>query len=100
MEMTNMVTIRAHYDGKVIVPEDTVDLPVNQPLQLRIVEATDVPEETPLSKAEIESRKAAFERFLARSIQVPDIPLEALRRENLYADDGLTDPEYVSHREL
>jgi hypothetical protein len=30
------VTIRAHFDGKVIVPDEPVDLPVNQPLEVEL----------------------------------------------------------------
>ena len=31
-----MTTLRAHFDGKVIVPDEPVDLPVNQPLIVRV----------------------------------------------------------------
>ena len=84
-----MITIRAHYDGKVIVPEEAVELPINETLELQVVRTAEqsVGKDTDLlPEAEREKRKAAFERFLARSIHVPDIPLEALRRENLYED--------------
>jgi len=30
------MTVRAHYDGRVIVPDEPVDLPVNAPLDLDI----------------------------------------------------------------
>ena len=29
--------IRAHFDGKAIVPDEPVDLPVNHPLQVQLV---------------------------------------------------------------
>jgi hypothetical protein len=31
-------TIRAHYDGKFIVPDEPVDLPFNSPLTVRVEE--------------------------------------------------------------
>ncbi|HMC66874.1 MAG TPA: hypothetical protein VKI65_18200 [Gemmataceae bacterium] len=31
-----MFAVKAHFDGKVIVPDESVDLPKNQPLLLRI----------------------------------------------------------------
>jgi hypothetical protein len=31
-----MTAIKAHFDGKVLVPDEPVDLPVNQPLEFRI----------------------------------------------------------------
>lgn len=35
-------TIRAHYDGKFIVPDEPVDLPFNSPLTVRVEEVKDV----------------------------------------------------------
>ncbi|HZO90083.1 MAG TPA: hypothetical protein VFB38_17270 [Chthonomonadaceae bacterium] len=73
------VTIRAHYAGKVIVPDEPVDLPVDQPLE---IELKVVPEETPASATR--ARKSqALERLLTRAIHGLDIPAEALRREHL-----------------
>ena len=31
-----MTTIRAHFDGRMFVPDEPVDLPVNQPLKLHV----------------------------------------------------------------
>ncbi len=47
-----MIAIHAHYDGKVIVPDEPLDLPPNQALVVRIesVAASDVlPEESALT---------------------------------------------------
>jgi len=33
---TGMIAINAHYDGKVIVPDEPLDLPLNQALVVRI----------------------------------------------------------------
>ena len=38
------MTIKAHFDGKVIVPDEPLDLPVNQPLEIQLLPAeTGVP---------------------------------------------------------
>ena len=34
-------SIRAHFDGRVLVPDEPVDLPVGQPLRLRVEAAAD-----------------------------------------------------------
>ncbi len=84
-----MTTIRAHYDGAAIVRDETVELPINQPLQSQVIEAAREEgsmDSGLLPEAERERRRAAWERFLSRAIHCPDVPLEALRRENLYED--------------
>ncbi|MDO8589289.1 MAG: hypothetical protein Q7T82_19880 [Armatimonadota bacterium] len=73
------LVIRVHYDGKTIVPDEPVDLPINQPMEaeLRVPEAK-------LTPAEIKRRRAAMKRFASRAVKGANIPLEALRRENMY----------------
>ena len=73
------VVIRMRFDGKVFIPEDPVDVPLNEPLDF---------EYKPQS-AEAEHRKRAdeaWERLKSRKVRGSSIPLEALRRENLYED--------------
>jgi len=41
------MTVRAHYDGKVIVPDEPVDLPVNTPLDLDVRPANGTPAVAP-----------------------------------------------------
>lgn len=41
-----MTAIKAHFDGKVLVPDEPVDLPVNQPLEVYVAAAN--AESTPL----------------------------------------------------
>ena len=36
-----MVVIRAHFDGRVLVPEGPVDLPQNEPLQIILIPQVD-----------------------------------------------------------
>ncbi|MBI3909498.1 MAG: hypothetical protein HY320_01025 [Armatimonadetes bacterium] len=75
------VTIRARFDGRVIIPEEPVDLPIDQPL---VVELTPVPrEEEKPSEAVIRQRLRRLEEASGR-ISAPPIPAEALCRENLY----------------
>ena len=33
-----MTTIRVHFDGRVLVPDEPVDLPINQPLRISVHE--------------------------------------------------------------
>ena len=74
------VVIRVRFDGKVFIPEEPVDLPVNEPLEFELIQGTEEPKWDP------EKAKAALRRVVARAKPV-GIPLEALRRENLYDPD-------------
>lgn len=73
--------IRAHFDGKVIVPDEPVDLPVDQPLRVELH-----PTSPDAAVAELERRRQALRRFVARAIHGVNIPDEALRRENIYEE--------------
>jgi len=73
------VVIRVHYDGKTIVPEEPVDLPVDEPFEIEC--------RPPEPKWDPERAKAAIQRIVSRAKPV-GIPLEALRRENMYEDQG------------
>lgn len=73
--------IRAHFDGKVIVPDEPVDLPVNTPLRIPLQEGSNGPGR--LSSEMIEKRLRALSRLSAR-VPVPAPALESLHRENLY----------------
>jgi hypothetical protein len=74
------VQVRAHYDGKVLVLDEPVDLPMNQPLTLQVsADRTKM-----YSQAEAD---AAFDHLLSMGVLNANIPAEALRRENMYEDD-------------
>lgn len=73
------ISVRMHFDGKVFVPEEPVDLPVNQTVEAELHIA-----EPKLSAKEIARRRAAWKRAGKRAVKGASIPLEALRRENLY----------------
>jgi hypothetical protein len=83
-EVTMTVTIKGHYDGKVIVPDEPVDLPVGRWLEVQV---------RPLATEDASHQEVlSIEEKLRRLDQVtgwisgPSIPLEALRRENLYEE--------------
>jgi len=73
------VVIRVHFDGKTIVPDEPVNLPVNEPMEAEF---------RPLdARAERRKRaREAWERFTADPIAGLSISDESLRRENLYED--------------
>jgi len=75
------VRIRAHYDGKTFVPDEPVDLKIGEPVQVEST-ATE-PEEV---AADFERRRAALRRIAKEAVRGVNIPLEALRRENMYED--------------
>lgn len=76
------VVIRVHFDGKNIVPDEPVDLPINQSIEAEFR----IPEPK-LSAEEIKRRLDALRRLEATAVKGVDIPLEALRRENMYDPD-------------
>lgn len=78
-----MRRIRAHFDGKVIVPDEPIDLPLHEPLTVQL--STVRPTNGRPSREVVAERR----RRLARAVGClsgPVIGPEALRRENLYDD--------------
>jgi hypothetical protein len=73
------VRLRAHFDGKVIVPDEEVSLPRDTPLTVHV--------ETQAS-VQPDRQRAAYHAFLApaQSRPVPHLPDHALRRESIYED--------------
>jgi hypothetical protein len=78
-----VVRIKAHFDGKTIVPDEPVSLPPGTSV---VVEAGVPTRRTPAPT--VEERLAILHRIASRACMTPGIPLEALRRENMYGDDG------------
>jgi hypothetical protein len=85
------MTIRAHFDGTVIVPDEPVNLPVGKPLDVDVREPANgvSPEvaaamEAAKDPAVRAKRLAALREFLALTANDPVIPVELLRREHLY----------------
>jgi hypothetical protein len=79
------LSIRAHFDGKVIVPDEPVNLPLNSPLDIQVKAAP----KPPASKSQaIASKLAALEQFMSHAKSGTSIPADALGRDQLYGDDG------------
>lgn len=57
----NMKTLKVHYDGSVLVPDEPVDLPLNRPLELSVV-SMETPSGVP----------AALEKLAALAKNRPD----------------------------
>lgn len=74
--------IRAHFDGKKLILDEPVDLPINEPLEFDLA----TPESLPWDPSKAED---AWEWIKSHPIGGLDIPDEALRRENLYEDRHL-----------
>ncbi len=73
------VRLRAHFDGRVIVPDEPLDVPVNQPLTVSIDTPVPVPGDTA-------SKLAALNRIASRAVPGVNLPAEALSRESIYED--------------
>jgi hypothetical protein len=75
------IRVRAHYDGKAIILDEPVDLPVDEPIEaeLHVLSREE-------KAVQIERKLAAIERFSSRAVHGTNIPDEALRRENMYED--------------
>jgi hypothetical protein len=65
--------IAAHFDGRVIVPDEPVQLPIGQPLRVRVEDAAETP------------RFAAFLNFAA---DLPGAPADLSIRHDDYLAEG------------
>ena len=79
----DIMTLRAHFDGAVIVPDEPIPWPAGTPLSVEIQPLTDIPPNSPSVAASLQ----ALDWFAARAVAGPPIPDEELRRERLYADE-------------
>jgi hypothetical protein len=70
-----MIAINAHYDGRVIVPDEPVDLPPNQALIVRI-EAR--------SMAEAPARESALAWLAANASDCADVPSDLSHQHDHY----------------
>ncbi len=83
--------VRAFFDGKVIVPQEPIDWPVNQPLNIRLMDedrfkggVPDNAEANPTAgAAERRRRLALASGFFSAAPPCP----ESLRRESIYGDE-------------
>ena len=77
------MVIRAHFDGKTLILDEPVDLPINEPLEF---DFRTMPECLLWDSSKADE---AWGWIKSHPISGPSIPDEALRRENLYEDRGL-----------
>lgn len=73
--------IHARYDGKVLIPEEPLELQEGQTVTMLLIE--------PPLKAEevsIEEKIAALKRVVEGGVRGVNLPPEALRRETIYED--------------
>jgi len=84
------MTIRAHFNGTVIVPDQPVDLPVDAALELEVKSINGFsPEvaaamEAAKDPADAAARLAALSEFVAHGVKGADIPDQMLRRAHMY----------------
>ena len=93
--MSNVtLSIRAHFDGKVIVPDEPVNLPVNAALEVDVRPRGAL---ITADEATVASRLVALRNFVARGVHGALIPDQRLRREHLYDDNGDERPRGHEH---
>ena len=80
------MTVRAHFDGKVIVPDEPVSLPLNTPLDVDIKPANGSAHLSKPTNQQIQAGLKALEQIVSRGVSGANIPDEMLRREHLYDD--------------
>ena len=76
--------IRAHFDGRVLVPDQPVDLPLNQPLELEVT-AVAGDRNGAADAAIIEERRRRL-RASSGVLPGPELSDAALRRDSMYDD--------------
>ena len=88
------MTISAHFNGTVIVPDEPVALLIDAALELEVKRTNGFsPEvaaamEAARDPADTAGRLAALREFFAHAVEGADIPDEVLRREHMYGDSG------------
>ena len=70
-----MVTVNAHFDGKVIVPDEPLDLPPNQALIVRI---------EPVGSAPAQSEESALTWLAANATDSEALPTDLADRHDHY----------------
>lgn len=79
-----ILTIRARFDGKVIVPEEALELPTDRPLEIQ-VQVLEQPSETEYEALTIEERIKRLNEF-AGSISGPELQGTMSRNDNFFEE--------------
>ncbi len=74
-----MTTLRATFDGKVLVPEGAVDLPVGKVLEVQVTEVADLPDDL---------RPGSPAAILKLMRSLPPIPREDLDEMERHIKEG------------
>lgn len=77
------ITIRARFDGKVIVPDEPLDYPVNEPLIVELMTLNEDSEK--VDSLTIQERLARLKRATGR-IHAPAIQSDMRRSDNFYEE--------------
>lgn len=87
--MSEARDIHAHYDGKFIVLDEPVNLPINEPLIISVEKNQNFKDSKRIPVAEMtpEQRRAGLRKLVKMMANNPDIPIEATRRIHMYDDD-------------
>ena len=92
--MSEVISIKAHYDGENIVPDEPLKLRKGTAIIINIKEAPiDGISSACAPTDKFQTSEERLERFqqMVKAFEklppLPDIPMESLSRENLYADD-------------
>lgn len=75
--------VRAHFDGRVFVPDERVELPVDHEV---VVETCDAAGHDVDVRADVRERNEALLRFLSQPNHGQGLPDWALEREYMYDD--------------
>jgi hypothetical protein len=86
------LTVRGHFDGKALIPDEPLHLPQDEPLWITIQEeAPQTSAAVPLladANVPLEAKLESLRELLTFAVPGVNVPDEALRRENMYGDDG------------
>jgi hypothetical protein len=74
-------TIQARFDGRVLVPEEPIDLPVNQILTLDVRQPRFV-----RVLPSLDQRRMAHQQLVMDAVSGVNLPDSALRRDSIYED--------------
>jgi hypothetical protein len=70
-----MTTVNAHFDGKVIIPDEPLDLPANQPLIVRI---------EPVSGNHEAAKESVLSWLAANAVESDALPTDLADRHDHY----------------
>jgi hypothetical protein len=76
-----MISLNAHYDGKVIIPDAPLNLPANQRVRISV---------EPIESAVVSHKPATFSKLIGEALKTPPNPNPRFTNDNddvLWEDD-------------